>query len=326
MRTLVYQKPNVAEIVDRDPPAIGPSDVLVRMRAVGICHSDFDLLTGNYILPIRYPVVPGHEWTGDVAEVGSAVTGFTVGDRVVGECSVADDEHFGFTYDGALSEYFPVPAAWLHKLPENVGDSVGALVEPFTVAYGATRGFDASDTVAVFGAGPIGLCSTAAAAAMGARTIIVEPDPARRELAAKLGAEHSVDPTAGDVVEQILELTGGRGADGVVEASGNPRAMADTLLVAAYNGRIVNVGINVGGEQATRLGLIVEKSLNIRGQVGSTGVTWDAVLRFLGRLPVDLSQIISRRFDFEDSLDALTAAEDRKSNIKIHIHNPNLDA
>jgi threonine dehydrogenase-like Zn-dependent dehydrogenase len=211
---LQYLEPGHAEIVDLDRPDIGPTDVLVRMRNVGICHSDFDLLAGNYILPIRWPVVPGHEWMGDVAEVGSAVTGFTTGDRVVGECSVADDEHFGFTYDGALSEYFKVPAAWLHKLPENIDDTVGALVEPFTVAYGATRGFDASDTVAVFGAGPIGLCSVASAAAKGARVVIVEPDPGRRALASQLGAEHGVDPTTEDLEQRIRELTDGRGADG----------------------------------------------------------------------------------------------------------------
>jgi threonine dehydrogenase-like Zn-dependent dehydrogenase len=252
------------------------------------------------------------------------VTGFAPGDRVVGECSVADDEHFGFTYNGALSEYFKVPAAWLHKLPKNIDDTVGALVEPFTVAYGATRGFDAADTVAVLGAGPIGLCSVASASAKGARVVIVEPDAARRELAMKLGAEHGVDPTSGDLEGQILELTDGRGADGVVEASGNPAAMAATLRVAGYNGRIVNVGINVGDDEPARLGLVVEKSLHIRGQVGSMGVSWDAVLRFMNRLPVDLSVIVSQRFEFEQSLKAFEAAEDRRTNIKIHIYNPNL--
>jgi threonine dehydrogenase-like Zn-dependent dehydrogenase len=100
--------------------------------------------------------------------------------------------------------------------------------------------------------------------------------------------------------------------------------MADTLLVAGYNGRIVNVGINVGDDHPARLGLIVEKSLNIRGQVGSMGIGWDAVLRFLNRLPVDLSVIVSQRFELEESLMAFEAAEDRRQNIKIHIFNPNL--
>lgn len=324
MRTLAYTQPHVAEIIDKRRPTPAGGEVLVRMRTVGICHSDFDLLAGKYILPFTYPVVPGHEWTGDVAEVGEGVTGFEAGDRVVGECSVADDEHFGFTYDGALSEYFIVPAAWLHRLPEGIGDSVGALVEPFTVAYGATRGIDASDTVVVFGAGPIGLCTVASASFKGGRVIVAEPDPARRDLAAGLGAEHGLDPTAADCLEIVSELTSGRGADVVIEASGNPTAMATTLLVAGYDGRIVNVGINVGDEHPARLGLIVQKQLSIRGQVGSVGVKWEDVLTFLGRMPYDLSVIVSQRFEFEDSLQALKAAEDRQNNIKIHIHNPHL--
>lgn len=324
MRTLVYQEPNVASIIDKERPSVRADEVLVRMRAVGICHSDFDLLHGKYILPFDYPVVPGHEWIGDVVETGSQVTGFAEGDRVVGECSVADDEHFGFTYDDALSELFIVPAAWLHKVPDNISDSVGALIEPFTVAFGATREFGPGDTVAVFGAGPIGLCSTAAAAAKGARTIIIEPDPVRRALAAELGAAHGVDPTAAGFADTILQLTDGKGTDGIVEASGNPRAMATTLLIAGYNSRIVNVGINVGDEVPARLGLIVEKSLNIRGQVGSAGITWADTIDFVNALPVDLSRIISRRFEFEDALKAFDAAEDRGNNIKVHIYNPNL--
>lgn len=320
MQSLVFEKPGVAQVVDVGKPTLGPGDVLVRMRQVGICHSDFDLLAGRYILPITWPVVPGHEWTGEVAELGGSVVGYSVGDRVVGECSVADDQHFGFTIDGALAEYFKVPAAWLHHLPESCDDTVGALVEPFTVAYAATEGFDGSDTVAVLGAGPIGLCATASAAAKGARTVIVEPDPRRRQLALGLGAEHAVDPGAGDVAEQIREITRGRGATGIVEASGNPAAMASTLQIAAYGARITNVGINVGDAYPAHLGLIVEKALRIRGQVGSVGV-WPAALRFLDRLDVDLSVIVSRRFALPDALRALEAAEDRRNNIKIHITN-----
>lgn len=324
MRTLQFLAPGQAAVVDLDRPVVGPTEVLVRMGTVGICHSDFDLLHGKYILPFTYPVVPGHEWMGTVAETGRHVSGFAVGDRVVGECSVADDEHFGFTYDGALSELFVVPAAWLHKLPDSIDDTVGALVEPFTVAYGATRGIDASDTVVVIGAGPIGLCSVASAAARGGRVIVVEPDPARRDLAAKLGAEHAIDPTTGDLEEHVRALTAGRGADVVIEASGNPAAMASTLLIAGYDGRIVNVGINVGDDHPARLGLIVEKQLTIRAQVGSVGIRWDDVLTFLGRMSYDLSVIVSKRFVFDDALSALQAAEDRRTNIKIHLTNPNL--
>jgi len=320
VKALVFSKPGVAEVADVAQPTLGPSDVLVRMRAVGICHSDFGLLEGHYILPFSYPVIPGHEWTGEIAEVGSAVTGFCLGDRVVGECAVSDDQHFGFTMDGAIAEYFKASSAWLHHLPDRCDDTMGALVEPFTIAYSATANVDASDTVVVMGAGPIGLCAVASAAAKGARVVAVEPDPERQALASRFGAESTLDPRSGDVPERVTELTKGRGADLVIEASGNAIAMATTLQVAAFGGRIVNVGINVGAEAQAPLGLIVQKALRIQGNVGSAGV-WPAALRFLDRTGIDLSAIVSRRFPLTQAVEAIQAAERRSENIKIHIHN-----
>jgi len=318
MKALVYEAPNRPVVKDVGRPSIGENDVLVRTRTVGICHSDFDLLSGNYILPVAFPVTPGHEWTGEVAEVGSAVSGFSAGDRVVGECSVADDEHFGFTVSGAAADYFRVPAAWLHHLPESLDDTMGALVEPFTVAYAATAGIDASDDVVIFGAGPIGLCSIASSVGRGGRVIMVEPNADRRTIATDLGAAATIDPTAVDLEDTIAELTDGRMASTVIEASGNPGAMAATLQVAGYGAHLTNVGINVGDTATARLGLIVEKALHIRGQVGSVGV-WPAAIRFLGRIDADLSALVTQRFPLSEAVDALHAAEDRSNNIKIHI-------
>ncbi len=318
MKAFVYTGPGEAEVKEIADPEIGPTEVLVRPKMVGICHSDFDLLDGNYILPFEYPVTPGHEWMGEIVEVGSAVSGFDVGDRVAGECSVADDQHFGFTIDGAMSELMRVESAWLHKLPEGMSDTVGALIEPFTVAYGATDKIDASDDVVVFGAGPIGLCAVVSAAGKGGRVILVEPDAQRRELGKELGASDTVDPMNSDVVQEVMSLTGGKGATRVIEATGRPQVMAQTLLVACYGGYITNIGINVGDTAEALLGLIVEKSLTIRGQVGSPGV-WPQAIKFLGRQSVDLSKIVSQQFGLEDARAALDASAARDVNIKIHV-------
>tara|TARA_B110000503_G_scaffold8936_1_gene12185 strand:- start:930 stop:1802 length:873 start_codon:yes stop_codon:yes gene_type:complete len=285
---------------------------------VGICHSDFDLLDGNYILPFEYPVTPGHEWIGEVVEVGANVTGFAIGDRVVGECSVADDQHFGFTIDGAMSELMKVESAWLHKVPENMSDTVGALIEPFTVAYGATDKIDASDDVVIFGAGPIGLCAVVSASGKGGRVILVEPDARRRELGVALGASDTIDPTATNVVDEIRRLTDGRGATRVIEATGRPAVMAQTFEVACYGGYITNIGINVGDRSEAYLGLIVEKNLSIRGQVGSVGV-WPPAIKFLERQTADLSQIVSSEFPLDQAREALAASAARDKNIKIHV-------
>lgn len=318
MRALVFSGPDQAAVTDIQDPVLGETDCLVRMRRVGICHSDFDLLAGKYILPIHYPVIPGHEWTGEIVETGSSVTGLTVGDRVVGECSVADDQHFGFTIDGAIADVVRVPEAWLHRLPDTIDDTLGALVEPFTVAYGATDEIDGSDDVVVFGGGPIGLCAVASAAAKGGRVILVEPSAQRREIGRALGAHVLLDPTAVEVIAQIRELTHGRGATRVIEATGRPAVMAQTLEAAAYGGYITNIGINVGDEYPVKMGLIVEKMLRIRGQVGSVGV-WPQAIRFLGQTGIDLSPLVSKTFPLEEALTALEESARRDANIKIHI-------
>lgn len=318
MKALVYNSPGKAEVAEVPAPAIGPTEVLIRPRMVGICHSDFDLLFDNYILPFEYPVIPGHEWMGEIVEVGAAVSGFAVGDRVVGECAVSDVDHFGFTMDGAMAELVKADSSWLHLLPDEVSDTVGALIEPFTIAYRATDRIDSSDDVVVFGAGPIGLCSVVAASCKGGRVLLVEPDPARRALGLELGASEAVDPFEDDVVGEIMRLTDGRGASRVIEATGRPSVMAQTLEVASFGGYISNVGINVGDTGEALLGLIVAKSLTIRGQVGSAGV-WPAAIRFLGRQNVDLSKIVSRVFPLEESLEALEASKARDLNIKVHV-------
>ena len=161
----------------------------MRSRNVGICHSDFELYEGRYIIPICYPIIPGHEWSGEIAEVGSLVTTLEEGDRVVGECVVNNgDDHFGFSISGADAEYFVAKASWLHRIPEELSFSQGAFVEPFSVAYSAAvaaNGIDASDEVAVVGGGPIGLLCAIAATTMGAAVTLIEPQAHRRALGAR---------------------------------------------------------------------------------------------------------------------------------------------
>jgi L-iditol 2-dehydrogenase len=141
MRALVFSSPGQAEVAEAECPAPGPGEVLVRSQAVGICHSDLELLAGRYIIPIRYPITPGHEWAGEVAGAGPGVDDFKPGDPVVGECVVGPGgrDHFGFSISGAAAEYFVARAEWLHKIPAHLTMSQAALVEPFTVAYAAVR-------------------------------------------------------------------------------------------------------------------------------------------------------------------------------------------
>ncbi|TPW72931.1 zinc-binding dehydrogenase [Schumannella sp. 10F1B-5-1] len=318
MKALQFTAQDTAEMVDLPVPDIADDEVLVALRAVGVCHSDIELLEGRYIIPFSYPIIPGHEWAGEVVRVGAKVTDFAPGDRVVGECVIGLD-HFGFSISGAGAEFFVTKSAWLHEVPANVSWTNAALVEPFSVAYGALRkagNVDASDVVVVLGAGPIGLMIAAASAALGATTIVVEPSESRRDAAIALGAHSAVAPE--DIVAKLAELSGGRGADVVLEASGRPEVMAQALELAAFQGRVIYVGIDVGRDAPAKLGLIQSKELFITGLIGAPGA-WPATLRFLSTTGLDLSSLVTGRFDLADSLKAIEAAHDRTVTIKAHI-------
>jgi L-iditol 2-dehydrogenase len=318
MKALQFAEQDVPTVSELPIPDIADDEVLVAARSVGVCHSDIDLLEGRYIIPFHYPLIPGHEWSGEVVRVGSKVTEYAPGDRVVGECVIGAD-HFGFSISGAAAEFFVAKPAWLHRLPDQLSYTMGALVEPFSVAYYAivrAGKVNASDTVVVLGAGPVGLAVTAAVAAMGAVTVVVEPSADRRQFALQLGAKHAVDPEEVDAL--LAEITGGRGADVVFEVSGRPAVMARALELVAFQGRVAYIGIDVGQEASAKLGLIQSKELTITGSIGSPGV-WPETLRFLANSDIDLTPLVTQHFGIDDALDALDAAHHPAATIKAHI-------
>ena len=320
MKALQFIGDGKCAVNDIDIPRIDDDEVLLASRSVGICHSDIELLSGRYIIPFSYPVIPGHEWAAEVVRVGRKVRKFTAGDRVVGEC-VIGTEHFGFSISGATAEFFVAKEAWLHRLPDNLTWTQGALVEPFSCGYYATvraDNLDASDTAVVLGAGPIGLGVVTAAAGKGARVVVAEPDAERGALARQLGAEAVVDPIAAGFAESVRELTDGQGASVVFEASGKPAAMAAALEIAGFQARLVYIGIDVGGTAQAALGLIQSKELQLRGIIGSPGV-WPQTLRFLSRAKVDLTPLITRSFPLAESADAINTVLHDRTQIKVHV-------
>ncbi len=318
MKALRYTAENTPQVDELPVPAIADDEVLVAARSVGVCHSDIELLEGRYIIPFAYPIIPGHEWSGEVMEVGSKVTGLAKGDRVVGECVIGDD-HFGFSISGAAAEFFVAKESWLHRVPDSVSWTNAALVEPFSVAYYALvkiGNVNASDVLVVLGAGPIGLCVVAASAKLGARTIVVEPSAHRREKALALGAHRAVAP---EELEAALHgESEGRGASVVIEATGRPEVMAQALEIAAFKGRIGYIGIDVGRDAPAKLGLIQSKELTITGSIGSPGV-WPETLRFMAQAGIDLTSLVTQRFDVDAATEAIAAARRPAETIKAHI-------
>jgi L-iditol 2-dehydrogenase len=321
MKALVFDAPKKPVVTQVQTPGISDDEVLIRSRRVGICHSDYELLAGQYIIPISYPVTPGHEWVGEVVELGKNVTGLKRGDRVVGECVIHTPErihHFGFSMDGANREYFAARPEWLHKLPDAVDDAKGALIEPFTCGYYAVLrhgGTNASESVVVSGGGTIGLVSAAAAIGMGARVIVVDPVPLRRDIARQLGADATVDPSASDPIEAVQEITKG-GADLVIEAAGHASSLANVFGYARSEGRVSMVGINIGQKFPVELGKIQIKNLTVRGCIGSPGV-WPSAIRFLERTGIDLSPIQTHSFALDDALTALELGKNAQAAVKV---------
>jgi L-iditol 2-dehydrogenase len=322
MKALVFEQPQNAAVRDVDVPTIAADEVLVRSRNVGICHSDFELYEGRYIIPVSYPIIPGHEWAGEIAEVGSGVTTLKEGDRVVGECVVNNgDDHFGFSISGADAEFFVAKASWLHRIPEELSFTQGAFVEPFSVAYSASvaaGGIDASDEVAVIGGGPIGLLCAMAAATMGGSVTVIEPQAHRRALGLEVGAKRAIDPGAGPLAEQVADATRGRGFDVVIEAAGAPAAMASAFPIAALGGRIVLVGIDIGGSADVQIGLVQSKALLVRGIIGSAGL-WPRTIRFMATSGVDPTPLLTATFPLGEGTAALAAARDTSRNVKVQI-------
>ena len=273
MRAAIFVEPGRIVLDDKPIPNVGPLDALIRITTTTICGTDVHILKGEY------PVVPGltigHEPVGIIEKLGSAVTGFSEGQRVIAgaitpsghsnacQCGQASqDGHgtlhgwkamggwkFGNTIDGAQAEYLLVPDAMsnLSPIPDGLTDEQVLMCPDImsTGFSGAERGgIRIGDMVAIFAQGPIGLCATAGAKLMGASTIIaVDGLPNRLAMAKRLGADYVVDFSKVDPVEEILRLTGGRGVDVAIEALGTQGTFAACLRVLRPGGTLSSLGV-----------------------------------------------------------------------------------
>jgi len=254
-------------------PTVSAGDVKIKVSYCGICGSDLhEYVAGPIFVPVGTPhpvskevapIVMGHEFAGEVIEVGPNVTHVKAGDRVCiepilscGTCPSCKKGHYntcdslGFVGlsggHGGFAEYSVVPSHMVHKIPDNMTLEQAALVEPAAVAVHAVRqsGLRLGDTVAVFGTGPIGLLVIQAARAAGASTIIaVEVSPERQAFAKQVGANHVLNPLEQDAVAVIKELTGGVGVDVAFEVAGIQPTIEMAVSATKTEGNVVNVSI-----------------------------------------------------------------------------------
>ena len=331
MRAIVIEKPNAVALREVETPTPGPGDVRVRSVRAGICRTDLDIVAGTLDARwVRFPVVPGHEWSGVVESVSEGVSGLEPGDRVVCEGNIAclscarcreGDTHLcarydavGFTRSGGYGEFVVVPARVVHVLPDHVSFDAAVLVEPGAVVLkGLERArIEPGETVGVIGIGALGaiairlarLRSPAAIVAYGLRE-------EELELALALGADAVVNVAEVDAEVETKRLAEG-GLDVVVETAGAVAASELSTRLAREGGRIVALGIAGHGHELTvPADRVALRDLSVFGSVGYTTAAWARMVALLRERLVDLDPIVTHRFPLERFEDAFALMDDR---------------
>ncbi len=307
--------PGHLELRDVPVPQIAPDEVLVRVRACGVCGSDLKIQDGQH--RCTPPVVLGHEFAGEIAETGARVTGWAVGDRVVseqhtgacGRCrqcltgnafACASKRAPGYFVDGAFTDFIKLPAWLLHRIPNNLSFVEAAFAEPSAVAaHGVLdrTGIAPEDVVLVLGCGPIGLVAAKMAQVAGASKVIitgVERDgQARLPKARELGIDYVVNMARTDLAALVADLTGGEGADVVIELSGAPTAIADAFRLARRLGRVGIIGQPPAAEIAIPYREAVFRALTVSFSYSSKHTSWERVLSLFARGAIRPAQFVT---------------------------------
>ena len=323
MKAIQIRGPHDITFGEVSQPEPGSGEVLVWVRSTGICGTDVEIVEGT--MPYytqgmaHYPIIPGHEWAGEVAALGTGVSHFAVGDRVVGECSVGcghcatclagnyhqcpDRRETGIlNLNGGFAEFMTFPALFLHRVADDLPFATACLVEPCAVAFNGVRRTQITpqDFVAIFGDGPIGLLTLQMARAFGAsRVAVVGATDHRLAKAAELGADAVIDVRSEDVAESLRRLGGGRLPDAVIEATGNPAAAEQAVQVVRPGGRLTLLGIFGGRKASLDLDKLVIGDITLRGALGSPGV-WSDVIRLIEAGRVDPTAIVSHQMELAD--------------------------
>jgi threonine dehydrogenase-like Zn-dependent dehydrogenase len=317
-----------------DAPEIGPEEVLIRSHAAGICGSDVELYQGTRPADYtRYPVVPGHEWSGAIERVGDRVRGLEAGDKVVSEgfvycgscanchngltnlCEAGYNE-VGFTRPGGFAELVAVPARLVHKLPPDADLSHAALLEPTSVVADSFLRCQPrpGDTIAVIGDGAIGQLAVHLARLYSpAAVVLVGSRDDRLELGRRMGATHTANYRRDDPEQLVLGLTDGRGADWVFEGAGKARAVEQAFALAKRSGTVALQGIaGEGASLSLDPDLFALKALTVIGTFGANSAAWTYAVQLFSAGLLQLAPLITHRYglpDYQAALDKLVSKE-----------------
>ena len=323
MKAVYVPKPHQMEIKELPAPKPAAGQVLIRVRAVGICGSDMHIYHGSNPLA-TYPRIVGHEFAGEVAESLSGA--FKPGDHVCVDpvnscghcypCSIGRHnvctslEVFGVHRDGGMAEWAVVPERSAHKIPSEWSWEKGALVEPFSIAANvlSRAEFTGKDKVLVVGAGPIGLTMIQAAAGLGAQVAAADIVPSRLESAKQMGAALTIDTQNEDIEEGMRSWTRGEGVPLIIDAACIPSLFPIFLRMASPAGRIANLGFSSQAADLSPLE-VTKKELTILGSRLNCGM-FPRVIDWFKRGIVEPERLISHRFHFERAREAFDFIQD----------------
>lgn len=314
VKALVLTEYDHFEYQDVAEPQVGPEDVLVEVKACGICGSDVHGMDGSSGRRVP-PIIMGHEASGLIARLGGDMTDWQVGDRVTfdstvycGRCrfcrrgavNLCDHRRVlgvscqEFRQHGAFAQYVAVPQHIVYRLPESVSFEQAAMVEPVSVAVHAVRRIpiQLNDSVVVVGTGMIGLLAVQVLRAAGCgRMIAVDVDPHRLELACRLGADEALSPRETDVVAEVLRRTDGRGVDLAFEAAGLVPTVAAAIGSVRKGGCVALVG-NLMPQVELPLQAVVTRELTLYGSCASRG-EFPACLEMIARGTINVEALTS---------------------------------
>ncbi|MGD0626524.1 MAG: NAD(P)-dependent alcohol dehydrogenase [Thermodesulfobacteriota bacterium] len=329
----VLHKPKDMRLEMVDMPAPGPNEVLVRMKAVGVCGSDVHYYQTGRIGPfiVKKPLILGHESSGEVVQVGRDVSDFNPGDRVAFEpgypCRTCDYCKVGrynlclnMTFmatppvDGALVEYVTFPPDFLYKIPDSLSYQEATLMEPLAVGIHAARrsGISPGDSVLVLGAGPIGLMVMQVVKSMGATQIIVTDILKNRlGLAAALGATHVLNAKEDDPSPRVKELTNEKGPKVIFETAGTIPTIQAAIRLAQRGGTVVLIGLPSTNEFPLGVVEAVAKELDIKTVFRYANVFRQAV-DLIARGFINTKSMITHEFPFDKTVEAFELSDNEK--------------
>lgn len=335
MKTLAKIKPEVGLWLDPRPvPDIGPDDVLIRIRKTGICGTDIHIWNWDDWAARTVPLglVTGHEFAGEIAELGRNVTGLAIGQRCSGEGHLISNQSrqsragkfhldpatrgIGVNEQGAFAQYLCLPAFNVVPLPDEIDDEIGAILDPLGNAVHTALSFDlVGEDVLITGAGPIGIMAAAVARHVGARHVVItDVNQDRLDLAALVADVVPVNVAHQDLREVVARLKMKQGFDVGMEMSGNQAALDQMIENLVMGGRIAMLGIPPG-KSPVDWSRIVFKAITLKGVYGrEIFETWYKMIAMLEN-GLDIRRVITHRFpidQFRDGFEVMRAGSSGK--------------